>query len=397
MRVLSITGAFVAFGSLMGAAACGGSSQRTGAATLQVIAPQSAMQAGASQQLSAVVKDANGSTRDVTTKAIWSSSSDAVATVSMSGLLTGAGAGSTVITATYQQAKSSTDIEVTKLFGVSSCCPNQFLLLTTSLEQFSIVHSIGNELSGFFGSATDAENHHFYVPRLDATNNIWSLLTLDTQTGDLISTQTLSIPGGFDWQWDATSKRLLAITTLSSDHTTNDLVVVDPSSLVVTPILQLGDLSVSFSNASSFDSKAGLFYCIRFSSSNEATLLGVNVSSGEIQKQFPLNSPAPFVMQWDSSNNLLYGLEGNDFVSIDPVTGGVQVKETVGDASTAFDAFLSAIDSVRRRFYVVKVITTPGSANTEQILGIDLDSGSVAETLKLNNPIILLGAEQGAP
>ena len=395
MKLCRVCLVFLAILSLFEAAGCGGSSQRTGSATLQVIASQTVIQAGASQQLSAILKDANGSTIDVTTKATWSSASDAVATVSTSGLVTGAGAGSTVVTATYQQANSSTDIEVTKLFGVSGCCPNQFLLLTTSLGQFSTVHSIGDELSGFFGSATDAENHRFYVPRLDATNNVLSLLTLDTQTGDFISTQTLSIPGGFDWQWDAASKRLLVITTLSSDHTTNDLVAVDPSSLVVTPILQIGDSSVGFINASGFDAKAGVFYCIRFSSSNEATLLGVNVSSGEIQKQFPLKSPAPFVMQWDSSNNLLYGLEGNDFVSIDPVTGDVHVKGIVGDSGTAFDAFLSAIDSVRRRFYVVEVITAPGSANTDQILGIDLDTGSVAETLTLDNPIILLGAEQG--
>jgi Bacterial Ig-like domain (group 2) len=396
MKLCRVCLLFLAVLSVIGAAACGSSSQRTGSATLQVIASQTAMQAGATQQLKAIVRNANGSTTDVTAKATWSSAYDGVASVGTSGLVTGTGPGSTLITATYQQASSSTEIEVTKLFGVSSCCPNQFLLLTTSLGQFSIVHSIGDELSGFFGSAADPEHHRFYVPRLDTTNNVWSLLTLDTQTGDLISTQTLSVPGGFDWQWDAVSQRLLLITTLSSDNSRNDFVAVDPASLVVTPILQVGDSSVSFNSASSFDSKAGVFYFLRFSSSNEPTLLGVNVSSGGIQSQFPITSPAPFVMQWDASSGLLYGLEGNNFVSIDPTTGRIQVKGTVGEASTAFDSFLSAIDSVRRRFYVVEVLTAPGSANTEQIVGIDLDTGSVAETLMLNNPIILLGAEQGA-
>jgi hypothetical protein len=134
----------------------------------------------------------------------------------------------------------------------------------------------------------------------------------------------------------------------------SDFVAVDPASLAVTPILQVGDSSVSL-----FDSKAGVFYCLRFSSSNEPTLRGVNVSSGGVQSQIPITSPAPFVMQWDASRGLFYGPEGNNFVSIDPTTGRLRVKGTVGDASTAFDSFLSAIDSVRRRFYVVEVLTAP--------------------------------------
>jgi hypothetical protein len=98
-------------------------------------------------------------------------------------------------------------------------------------------------------------------------------------------------------------------------------------------------------------------------------------------------------MDWDSSSGLIYGVAGNNFVSIEPTTGNVQVKGMIGDSNTNFDSFLSAIDSVRRRFYVVEVVTSPSGPNTDTIVGIDLDSGSVVENLPLSTGIILLGAE----
>jgi len=351
------------------------------------------MQAGASQQLKAILKDANGSTTDVTAKTVWSSESSAVANVTVGGLVTAVTSGSTTISASYQKASNSTQIQVTKLFGVTICCPNQFLLLTPSMGQFSEVQSIGNELYGFFGSATDSQNHRFYVPRLDSTTGVTSLLTLDTQTGALVSTQPLTIPGGFDWEWDAVSQQLLLITDLSNNA--NNLVFLDPLSTTVTQILQVGDASVSFSPATSgFDSKAGIFYFIRYSSTYEPFLVAVAVSSGIVQNQLPITPPGPFVMQWDDSSGLLYGVESPDrFVSIDPATGNTKVIGTVGDSNTLFQAFVSAIDSVRRRFYVVEALPTNGGPETDQIVGIDLDTGTVAETLVLNTSIILLGAE----
>ena len=397
MRLCCVGSLLLSILSLISAAGCGGPASTSQAGSLQVVAPQSAMQAGASQQLKAILKDANGSTTDVTAKAAWSSQSNAVASVSVGGLVTAATSGSAKISASYQETSNSTQIQVTKLFGVSTCCPNQFLLLTPSMGQFSVVQSIGNELSGFFGSATDPENHRFYVPRQDSTTYVWSLLTLDTQMGVLISTQPLSITGGFDWQWDAVSQELLLITDWNATTNSNNLVFLDPASTTVTPILQVGDASVNFTPATSgFDSKSGTFYCIRYSSGNEPFLLAVSVSSGVIQSQLPITPPLPFVMQFDESSGLLYGLGGTSFVSIDPATGNSKVIGTVGDSNTLFEAFLSAIDSARRRFYVVEVVPTTGGPDTYQILGIDLDTGTVAETLSLNTPIILLGAEEAA-
>jgi hypothetical protein len=374
---------------------CGGSTSTSSSSTsssLHIVASQTAIQVGGAQQLKAVLTNADGSTTDVTANATWSSASNS-ATVTPGGRVTGATPGSATITAKYQHLSSSAQMQVTKLFGVSACCPNQFLLLTTSMGQFRAVQSIGDELSGFFGSAGDAQNHRFYVPRWDSTTGIWSLLTLDTQTGNLINTLGLSSSGGFDWQWDALPQELLLITTLSSNNSTNDLVSLDPATAAVTPILQLGDMSVSFNTTSAFDSANRIYYCIQFSSTNQASLIAVDVAAGTIRSELPLTAPAPFVMDWDSSSGLIYGVAGNNFVSIEPTTGNVQVKGMIGDSNTNFDSFLSAIDSVRRRFYVVEVVTSPSGPNTDTIVGIDLDSGSVVENLPLSTGIILLGAE----
>lgn len=101
-------------------------------------------------------------------------------------------------------------------------------------------------------------------------------------------------------------------------------------------------------------------------------------------------------MGWDDSSGLLYGLEGpNSFVSIDPATGNAKVIGTIGDSNTSFGAFVSAMDNARRRFYVEEA-PSPGASGPYQIWGIDLDTGTVAETLTLDTPILLLGAEDAA-
>ena len=77
------------------------------------VSPNAAsMQAGATTQLSAVMKDANGnvlSGRTVT----WSSSNTGAATVSGSGLVTGVAAGSSTITATSEGRSGSSAVTVT--------------------------------------------------------------------------------------------------------------------------------------------------------------------------------------------------------------------------------------------------------------------------------------------
>ena len=63
---------------------------------------------GATKQLSATVKYADGTTLDVTSNAalVWNVDNTDVATVSSAGLLTGTGVGATKVKATYQGSES---------------------------------------------------------------------------------------------------------------------------------------------------------------------------------------------------------------------------------------------------------------------------------------------------
>lgn len=67
----------------------------------------------ATQQLTATVTYADGSTADVTADAEWSSSDDTVATVSETGLVTAVAEGSATITATFMGLSDTSDITVT--------------------------------------------------------------------------------------------------------------------------------------------------------------------------------------------------------------------------------------------------------------------------------------------
>jgi len=84
------------------AVACGGDDTPTGTAAVVAVtvsAPSAAIFVGATSQLTATAKDASGNA--VSGAAVtWTSSSDAIATVSASGLVTGVAPGTATITAT---------------------------------------------------------------------------------------------------------------------------------------------------------------------------------------------------------------------------------------------------------------------------------------------------------
>jgi len=67
---------------------------------------------GATSQFAATATMSTGSTQDVTSLAAWSSSNTAAATVSSTGVVTGAGSGDAVITATYSSVVGTDPITV---------------------------------------------------------------------------------------------------------------------------------------------------------------------------------------------------------------------------------------------------------------------------------------------
>ena len=66
---------------------------------------------GASQQFTATGTYSDGSTQDITSQAIWTSSDTAVATIDAGGLATGISAGTTMISASLAGVTGSTDAD----------------------------------------------------------------------------------------------------------------------------------------------------------------------------------------------------------------------------------------------------------------------------------------------
>jgi hypothetical protein len=104
--------AWLAAASLAALAACGGDSTGPRIATVSVTAPSTQVQAGQTLQLTATVRDQNGAV--MSGQAVtWSSSEQAVATVSGTGLVAAVAAGSARVTAASGGVSGFLDITVT--------------------------------------------------------------------------------------------------------------------------------------------------------------------------------------------------------------------------------------------------------------------------------------------
>lgn len=80
--------------------------------SIQITAASSNLIAGQTEQLTAQASYSDGSTKDVTSLASWSSSDSTIATVSAEGIVTTLNAGATVIAATYQGEMASLAVTV---------------------------------------------------------------------------------------------------------------------------------------------------------------------------------------------------------------------------------------------------------------------------------------------
>ena len=113
---ISMSIALIGLSLLVG---CGGGSSNSGGTapvvlqSMEVTPAMSAVAAGLGLQFSATGKYSDGSSRDLTRSATWSSSNAGAATVSSTGMATAKSPGSTTITAAYSGVSGSTTLTVT--------------------------------------------------------------------------------------------------------------------------------------------------------------------------------------------------------------------------------------------------------------------------------------------
>jgi ATP-dependent protease HslVU (ClpYQ) peptidase subunit len=353
--------------------ACGGGGSQLPSSKLVVVVQNSGIQLGASEQLRAQLVRSDGSTQDATSSVNWSSSAPNIIQVSSSGVATAAATGKTTVHADSATASASADLTATKLFGVTDCCPNNFVILAPSAGNTLPPLPVGDITIGFnSASATDPVNHRFYVFPVQ-NGNTFSMVVIDTTTAKLSSTRPLSV-SLFAAQWDQQSGNIFAITSCCP----NQLVSINPTNGDSTPVSSVGDATSGFNGTSAMDQVNHRFYFIRFDASNAASLIGVDISTGSVTAQFSLQGAVPFLLAWNASTGTLVGVAGtanppsNTFVSLNTQTGE---ETTVGGPLAPRDlqgwTMASAMDSVRNRFYAIIV---------------DLGNGGPATNASLSNP-----------
>ena len=104
----------IAMAAVLGlfAAACGSSTSPSTVSTVAITGTPPLV--GATSQFSAIAALSDGTTLDVTSVSTWTSSNTAEAVVSSTGLVTGVGAGTVTVQATYQSITGSDQITLTQ-------------------------------------------------------------------------------------------------------------------------------------------------------------------------------------------------------------------------------------------------------------------------------------------
>jgi len=148
---------------------CGGGGEGGAGATLKIVAQSPGVQLGATQQFKADLFYSNRTMKDVTSSVQWSSANAAVAQVNSTGLVTPVAPGKSTIQATLNQpslpkVSGSSGTTVTELFGVTQCCPSDFVVLAPSAGSSFPPLQVGDITTGFTAASTvDPVNHLFYI------------------------------------------------------------------------------------------------------------------------------------------------------------------------------------------------------------------------------------------
>ncbi len=131
---------------------------------------------GGQQQFTATGTYSDGSHRDLTSSATWTSSSPTVATISSTGLATGVAPGSTTIQAAVGSINGSTSLTVTAAFSVS---PRAAVVTFTQTQQFtatsgfgSVTWSVDGVAGGSPTSGTIATNGLYTPPSSIGTHTV---------------------------------------------------------------------------------------------------------------------------------------------------------------------------------------------------------------------------------
>lgn len=165
----------------------------TGTATLTVTTPTvtsvtvtpatPTMIAGQMQQLSAQAAYSDGTSKDVTSTAIWSSQSQSVATVSGSGVVTAVGTGQDTIVATFSGVQGTVSISVQAITSIA-ITPGSVTIWLNSTQQLNAIATLTD------GSALDITNTAVWTSSAPASATVTGGSVTGVAAGNATITST---------------------------------------------------------------------------------------------------------------------------------------------------------------------------------------------------------------
>lgn len=167
------------------------------------------------------------------------------------------------------------------LYGITSCCPNEFAHIDLNTWTVRPVSVVGDESFGFLAgsSAMDSGGHRFFLDRIHNsepyTNHI---ITIDTRSGAVMESPPMSrgfMKLGFD-----PDVGLFGITACCP----NEVVSIDPTTWILTPISIVGDASYSISGSPAVDPRAHRFFVdrIRHSQPDTDHIIAIDTRTGAV-------------------------------------------------------------------------------------------------------------------
>ena len=274
-------------------------------------------------------------------------------------------------------------VPAARLLGVTSCCPNEFVVIEPATGAFTNFSAVGDAEFGFPVGASDVDSGgdtYFIVRHNAGTPHV---LSIDTNTGSFVESPPLSL-GLLALGFDSNAGQLVGVTSCCL----NEFVDVDAATGGLVSFANVGDATFGFAaGAAAVDPATNRFFMIR-SQAGIPHLISIDTLTGALT-QTPALSSGIMKLGFDQDDNVLVGVTSccpNQFVHIDTATGALTVVSNVGDSGFGFSAGASAIDSASNRLFLAR-----SQSGTPHVIAVDTLTGAVTESPALSKNLLSLG------
>ncbi len=270
-----------------------------------------------------------------------------------------------------------------KLFGITSCCPNEFVEIDTAAGTFSSPSGVGDMGFGFPVGATavDSASGTYFVVR--HTAGVPHVLSIDTTTATFDESPALN-RSVFALGYDSNAGKLVGVTSCCP----NEFVEVDPATGSLTTLSSIGDMGFSFvAGASAMDPANNRFFMIRHTA-GVPHVIALDTNSGTLTESPPVGTGI-MKIGYDQDDNVLVGVTSccpNRFGHLDPATGAFTPMTDIGDMGFGFSAGASAMDSGGNRLFLAR-----SQAGVPHVIEVDTLTGAVTESPALSSNLLSLG------